>query len=236
MNKFYRKHYTIIEMLVVISILGVLIAMGAPAAIRMMSKQKSTVAKQEIQAIIQAFKAYEAEYGRLPFATTQTTDIVTSVASHAKNSMQLINELLDNSATDNSRQIKFLKWGDKFDKDADKDGGSGEPDGAKPDNWLDPWGNPYIVMIDYDYNGLIEESAGDGGIDLDGDGTATEDAEKLRGSIFVFSNGEDEINGMDTFTEDVLKKFIDEEYDSNEDGDADTNEKGSANSDNVKSW
>ena len=224
MNNFYRKHYTIIEMLVVISILGVLIAMGAPAAIRMMSKQKSTVAKQDIQAIVQAFKAYEAEYGRLPFATTQTTDIVTSVASPAKNSMQLINELLDNSATDNPRGIKFLKWVDRY-TSATATGGTLGEDSTTPDNWLDPWGSPYVVGIDYDYDGRVAI------FDADGDKTyETNDDENLRGSVFVFSKGEDMLEST-TATDDEI---IDWEYCT--DGSVSASDRASSNSDNIKSW
>ena len=230
MNNFYRKHYTIIEMLVVISILGVLIAMGAPAAIRMMSKQKSTVAKQEIGAIKQAVKAYEAEYGKLPLVGT-SIEILNGTSNPT--AMAFLQELMAVTTTENTRNIKFLTWIDRYNASTTAVKGIGVSDDLVADNWIDPWGNPYVVMIDYDYNGLIENIAGDGGIDLDGSGSANT---KLRGSVFVFSSGEDGINGMDTFSGDVLTKFIDEEYDSNEDGDAGTNEKGSTNSDNVKSW
>ena len=111
MNSFYRKHYTIVEMLVVISILGVLIALGAPAAIRMISKKKTTVAKQEVLAIVQAIKSYEAEYQKLPFATSQNRDVVFFKAGDSEAFFQV---LLGLNEDENPTNIKFLKWLDRF--------------------------------------------------------------------------------------------------------------------------
>ena len=224
-----KKNYTIIEMLVVISILGVLVALGAPAAIGMMTKQKSTAAKQEVQAIVQAFKAYEAEYGCLPFAKGTgafTADLVTNIDSSGKGvdlstQTETVKKMLGvlmnypEDSVNNPKKIKFLKW---IDRDEDN----------KPDNWLDPWGQPYVIGLDYDYDGrvAINDADGDGNYKTDSDG------ENLHGTIFVFSKGEDMLESVTASDNDVIEADFD--FDNN--NQIRNEERRAVNSDNVKSW
>ena len=237
MNNFYRKQYTIIEMLVVISILGVLIAMGAPAAIRMISKNKTTVAKQEVQAIVQAIKAFESEYGKLPLAGKGSgqyrADVIFFTAAE---SQTLVEVLLGLDSTENPRDIKFLKWNDHY-SDAsisstvDAYGTPALGEDSTADNWIDPWGNPYVIAIDYNYDNIVS-------FDWDGDGSVEDiDSETLRGNVFVFSKGESGVCGLDTFTiAEVKDRFLDGDFDSDNGGDVDSGEISSTNSDTAKSW
>jgi len=171
MNEFYRKHYTIIEMIVVIGILAVLVAMGAPAAISMISKKETTRAKQEIQAIKQAVKAYEAEYGKLPLSGNSFERLDDTTDPTAQRFISALLYHGNDKVTDNPRGIKFLAWVNNHGADT----------ATTPDNWLDPWGQPYILAVDYDYNG--ETTIGDGVI--------------VKGSFFIVSRGEDAADASD---------------------------------------
>jgi len=213
-----RKNYTLIEILTVVFIIGLLAAMGAPAAMRMISKKKTLVAKQEIEAIVKAIKQYEAEYGKLPFASANTSDVIYD--DSAPLTQTFIEALLGKGtsktydATNNSRGVKFLTWTED----------EGDGDGTV-DNWIDPWGNPYIIGIDYDYSGEVDLIAGQSGY------------EDLKGSIFVYSKGEDEFCGGDDFNNATVKAaFL--ASDLNVDGDTtvDSNEITASNSDNICSW
>jgi len=242
MNKIYRKYYTIIELLLAIGIIAALAAMGAPAAMKFISKQDETRAQQEIQAIKQAVKAYEAEYGKLPLATGTnaiTTELIDGAARLDPESSITATTDFPKTAlffkalmgrelntVDNPRKIEFLKWLDNY----------GDEDGVA-DNWLDPWGQPYVIMVDYDYNGLIEETVGDGGINLDADPDKDEAHEQLRGSFFVFSRGEDMVCGLDDFTDAaVVELCLGAGYDSVTPGVIVQADRPATIKDDVKSW
>jgi prepilin-type N-terminal cleavage/methylation domain-containing protein len=69
-RKLFLNHaapaFTIIEILVVVSIIGLLAGLALPAIQGAMNTAKKGKAKAEMQSIITALKAYQNEYGRLP--------------------------------------------------------------------------------------------------------------------------------------------------------------------------
>ncbi len=64
-----RCGFTLIELLVVIGIIAILAAMLMPAVVKMKDKAKVTRAKLDIDKLVQAVSAYEADYSRPPLAS-----------------------------------------------------------------------------------------------------------------------------------------------------------------------
>jgi general secretion pathway protein G len=121
--------FTLVEVLVVISIIGALAGIMVPTIKGAMEAGKKAKAKGEENAIVAAVKAYKQEYGRWP-GSTFTSDTTYQDGQ----SMQLLAALSgSNSPTvENPKSVRFLE-------------------GAQSNGtMLDPWGTQYLVLIDSD--------------------------------------------------------------------------------------
>jgi prepilin-type N-terminal cleavage/methylation domain-containing protein len=142
--------FTLIELLVVIAIIIVLAGLLYPAYQAAQNQAKRTQAKNDLTQIVTAVNAYYTEYGKYPLVTADTT------YGPAGN----LNDLLFNelrataAATQNPRQIVFIN--PPYVKDpANPRSGIGTPTGTGPDQYYDPWGTPYVIKIDGDYNNQL---------------------------------------------------------------------------------
>jgi len=61
-----RDGFTLLELLVVLVILGLLVGIAAPAAIRFLSKAKSDVARIQLQSISTSLDLFHIDLGRYP--------------------------------------------------------------------------------------------------------------------------------------------------------------------------
>jgi prepilin-type N-terminal cleavage/methylation domain-containing protein len=112
--------FTLIELLVVIAIIAILAGLAFPALQGALQSGRKAEARNDIAQIAAAIKAYQLEYGRLPAGGN------------------VIKELTG----ENSRGITFLE--------AKRPKGNpprnGAPEGGN--DYLDSWGNPYIIQLD----------------------------------------------------------------------------------------
>ena len=165
MKKIHKtKSFTILELMVVFSILVILAAFLMPAVTKLIEKAKKTQTKAEMLAIITAIKSYEATYGVLPVPAGW---VDASVDSKYDDLMELLTCLKKGAGGPadvylNTREIRFL--------DVPTDYTSTD---ASENGYRDPWGNYYKIYMDTNYDGQI---AGPGG-------TA------LYGTTFVYSTG-----------------------------------------------
>jgi prepilin-type N-terminal cleavage/methylation domain-containing protein len=135
--------FTLVELLVVVSIIGLLVgllAAGIPLAIE---KGMTAKAKGETTAIVAAIKAYKQEYGRFPGDPSVANRLFSS------NSNPDINDLM-----------KVLSG----DATATLDGEIANPkgvrffEGAKTNETItmpDPWGGQYLVLVDSTETGSV---------------------------------------------------------------------------------
>ena len=124
-----QPSFTLVEVLVVISIIGALAGIMVPTIKGAMEAGKKAKAKGELNAIVAAVKAYKQEYGRWP-GSTFTSDTTYQDGQ----SMQLLAALSgSNSPTvENPKSVRFLE-------------------GAQSNGtMLDPWETQYLVLIDSD--------------------------------------------------------------------------------------
>ena len=132
MKKIYkikRGGFTLVELLVVVTIIGLLVGLISVAVPKAIESGMKAKAKGELTAIVAAARAYKQEYGRWP-GSTFTSD----TTYQGGQSMQLLAALSgSNSPTvENPKSVRFLE-------------------GAQSNGtMLDPWGTQYLVLIDSD--------------------------------------------------------------------------------------
>ena len=127
--------FTLVELLVVISIVGLLAGLMSVAIPRAMEAGKKAKVKGELTAIVAAVKAYKQEYGKWP-GSTFTSDTTYQDGQ----SMQLLAALsgTNSSAVENPKSVRFLE-------------------GALSDGtMLDPWRTQYLVLIDSDDSNSLD--------------------------------------------------------------------------------
>lgn len=177
-----RNIFSLVELLVVIVIIGILAGIAIPVASKVRERGKITLAKSEMSAIIMALKRVEADYGRM--ANVSSGSCTFDGAASAKNSddcvffgnegneaayyglireLSMPREIAAASKNINRRNIKYL---------------DPKPNYVAGDNstsWLDPWGKPYIIVINVGTQDKVK---------IDPSGT-----QELHGKVFVYSTG-----------------------------------------------
>ena len=140
---FSRKGFTLIELLVVIAIIAVLASAGFAVGPAMMNKAKKLSAQATATNIANAVEQFYTEYSALPDPGSSTAD-----ATFATDAAPLLEILTGTSTSDqNPRKIRFLSV-----KEA-KNGLDGAVySGNSISKILDPWGKPFYIMLDYDYD------------------------------------------------------------------------------------
>ena len=134
--------FTLVELLVVVSIIGLLVgllAAGIPLAIE---KGMTAKAKGETTAIVAAIKAYKQEYGRFPGDPSVANRLFSSNSS--PDTIKSLMKVLGGDATQtlnneiaNPKGVRFFE-------------------GAKTDGTMaDPWGGQYLVLVDSAETGSV---------------------------------------------------------------------------------
>ena len=156
------RAFTLIELLIVITIIVILMGLLFPAFRGVQDQAKRAQAKNDITQIVTAVNAFYTEYGRYP--TTRNTDIML-----AANNSSVLDVLRNNTAGSNSanvtslnpRQIVFTTPANAKDPTNPRSGiatqnASVGGVAVQTGDFVDPWGKPYIIAIDSDYSGYVQ--------------------------------------------------------------------------------
>ncbi len=144
-----RSHcsgFTLVELLVVISIIGILIAILLPALNAALRQADRAKARGEVKDIVNAVKAYHSEYGRMPCEPSGVTapgrpDVTFSGDSSfnpapADAQARVINILRAIDTQNNPKRMVFL---------------SVEATNSIVNGFfVDPWGQPYTITLNTD--------------------------------------------------------------------------------------
>lgn len=156
-----RRAFSLLELLVVITIIAILATLMFPAAGMIKHKADQAHAKNTALNLKTAITAYQADYRRYPVAKDASEPKVL-LSGHELMDVLLASETASEPEGLNPRGIPFFT-----DKDAKPMGGGKyrrglrvESDGAG-ELW-DPWGNHYHVLLDLDGNGRIATPNWDG--------------------------------------------------------------------------
>ena len=144
------RSFTLIELLVVIVIIAVLMGLAFPVFQGAQNQAKRVQARSDLMQIVTAVNAYYTEYGKYPRTPATAGD--TTYGATATNE-QLFNELRSVAAIQNPRGIVFLSPPDAKDVNNPRAGISSAP--ATAGQYFDPWGKPYLVRIDTDYDNQV---------------------------------------------------------------------------------
>ena len=166
------RAFTLIELLVVIAIIGILAALLFPAITAAIRAAKVKRARTEIAQLVNAINQYNAKYSRYPSAQTPGTgdftygggalDNILGPGTWNTNNSEVIAILMDlekypggaNTVNfghaKNTQQTKFLP--------ATMVGDAVSPGVGTDFVYRDPWGNPYIISMDLNYDGKCQDA------------------------------------------------------------------------------
>lgn len=180
------RAFTLIEMLVVITIIGVLAAISFPVFNAVTARAKKLQVIATVKDLLVAIKGYQTEYGRYPSVSTDgggSTQSDTTTTTEADN--PLISALLGQEDTVNPKGIPFLEA--KISKDGRLGGLILSDDtyalvDTFPNKQEGNKGSAYNVIMDTNYDNQIENPSS---------GSESESSSNLPIGVAVFSNGPD---------------------------------------------
>jgi len=189
------RAFTLIELLVVIAIIAILVGLLFPAFKAVQNQARSTQAKNDLTQIVNAVNAFYTDYGKYPLVTADT---IYGPSGTPNNLLFSVLRGLD--ATNNPRQIVFIN--PPYVK-APTNPRSGIATQVTTINsiavaigdYVDPWGTPYNVAIDGDYNNQTANPYPDGSA---GGVATTTPAYALSIGVIAWSFGADQAIGTKT--------------------------------------
>jgi prepilin-type N-terminal cleavage/methylation domain-containing protein len=144
--------FTLVELLVVVTIIGLLVGLISVAVPKAIESGMKAKAKGELTAIVAAVKAYKQEYGRFPGDPTKTNRLYSSNSS--PNMKDLMKVLGGDATTQLDGQIANPKGVRFFE--------GGQTDGTL----LDPWSRQYLVLVDSADTGSLDYTNGTSVVNL----------------------------------------------------------------------
>src|SRR6266550_603936 len=197
-----ERAFTLIELLVVIAIIIILAGLLFPALRGAQNQAKRTQAKNDLTQIVTAVNAYYTEYGKYPLVTADTTITDTSTPSNADLFYTLRAVASGANAADvaNPRKIVFIS--PPYVKNP-ANPRSGIATQATNINLISvaigdlvaPWGTPYNVRIDGNYDNQVANAYTDGSA---GGSSTTTPPYALSVGVMAWSFGKDQAIGTRT--------------------------------------
>lgn len=182
------KGFTLVELLVVIAIIAVLASAGFAAGTAALNKARRTTCLATATAIESAVNNFYTEYGSMPKDGNSDGAPVKTDTDTTFLKVLLGLEGTGNSVL-NTRAIKFLS---AKEGKAKKNGLIYSTNGSNVEGLYDPWGGPYYVMLDLDYDEKITVQPAAGA------------STTLNGRrVAVWSNGADGVKGGGKAADDV---------------------------------
>ena len=167
-----RRAFTLIEILVVISIIAILMAMLLPALATVNHRSRQEQAHNDLLQIVNALKSYQTEYGKFPSVTSATTsapsgDVLVGDAdaqatidnSALMDTLRAIDRGLNAHHALNPKRIIFLEGRIARDASAPRGGFADHAEAKKRGCFYDPWGKQYGVVMDADSDNTIDVTA-----------------------------------------------------------------------------
>jgi prepilin-type N-terminal cleavage/methylation domain-containing protein len=156
--------FTLIEILVVISIIVILASLAFAAGQMAIKHARMTAAKADENAIQIALDGYYAEYSKLPLASSASAEIDTTSEAGRQLIAVLLGQEDSSDSMLNPRRVSFLNLREGKNKaNGIIHQGSGSGAGSIV-GIFDPWGNPYKIVFDTDFSGQIPDPLKSGAV------------------------------------------------------------------------
>ncbi|MFH0908541.1 MAG: type II secretion system protein [bacterium] len=157
------RAFTLVELLVTIGIIAVLAAILMPAIRGAMVQAEKARAQAEMSGIVAAIKSYHTEYSIYPTPDTNGRKDCTfggkgNNAPENKRISEILDILRDRDTAanpnhvNNKRRIVFLEIPPNSMAGTDKEN---NPYNESEGYYLDPWGNPYVITMDTDFDSEV---------------------------------------------------------------------------------
>ncbi len=149
-----NRAFTLIEMLVVIAIIGILAGILLPVIASSKAKAKIVQAKTEMKNLAVAISAFQAQYSIFPTSDTDARGGVDMTYTNGNSDIIRILLDVDEAGTVNEghkrnpQKTVFLNG---------KMVQTGQPGIGKDYNFRDPWGTPYVITLDLNYDNACED-------------------------------------------------------------------------------
>lgn len=166
------RAFTLIEILVVISIIAILMAMLLPALATVNDRARQEQAHNDLLNIVVAVKQYQTEYGKLPSVTPAKAsppngDVLVGDAdakatidnSALMDTLRAIDRGVNEHHALNPKRIIFLEGRTARDASAPRAGFADSAEAQKRGCFYDPWGKQYGVVMDTDSDNAIDVAA-----------------------------------------------------------------------------
>jgi prepilin-type N-terminal cleavage/methylation domain-containing protein len=147
--------FTLVELLVVITIIAVLAGAGFAAGGAALTKARSVTALAVCTGIEQAVNQHFTEYGTLPTKAATSAPVTTEKGGSAMESIKALLGANDTTSIElNPRSVKFLA----LKEGKAKKGGIIYTAGSPPvaEAIYDPWGGSYYLAFDDDFDEVVE--------------------------------------------------------------------------------
>jgi prepilin-type N-terminal cleavage/methylation domain-containing protein len=156
----HPRAFTLIELLVVIAIIAILVGLLFPAFKAVQNQARQTQAKNDLTQIVNAVNAFYTDYGKYPLVTADTTYGVGGTANNA-----LFNVLRATDTTNNPRQVVFISPPTVKNPSNPQSGIALQATtingiSVAIGDLVDPWGTPYNVRIDGNYDNGVANPYG----------------------------------------------------------------------------
>ncbi len=177
-----RSGFTLVELLVVITIVAVLAGVGFSAANNALTKTRTLTALTMATSLEQAVKQFYVDYSVLPVDSSGSEDMAPIRTDNDELLVVLLGRDERTRPALNSRGIQYLEVKEgKRAGTAGRDGLVYSENGESVIGLFDFWGNPFHVVLDTNYDGTIQVNLG-----------GTRPQQRLNGrKVAVYSAGAD---------------------------------------------
>lgn len=148
------RGFTLVELLVVIVIIGILTGILLPVGHQVMKSMRKTTASKTATELRTALTNYYTEYRKFPPIQQGSGSGDVEIKTDSSNG--LITALMAVKGASATEELN--RRGEQFftTKKAKKQGGPGINGKSPPFSLLDPWGKPYLVSFDSNYDDQLE--------------------------------------------------------------------------------